>query len=328
MSRLGKSAVLFVGIGLLIYAGVYSAAEQLVYRTGKSNPFFKIATAERTEFDWLILGASHAMPFDFADFNLHMERETGLQTINLAAQGTGPLYNRFVLDNFLQERRTKNLLYVIDSFAFYASDWNEGRFSDVKLLRRTPLKISIVKNLYEYIRHEGVAPRAGLDYVAGFSKINNRERFETDIWEGEKQFERVYRPSSAAVRSRIAYLYPDAPASAAAATYLASFAKLIETAQSQGVCVIAIKMPLPAQFRNQLPEEAAFDKTISILLDAHGVRFRDFSQDLDDPRFYFDTDHLNRTGLEIFFERHLRSLLMSPCAEHRTGRARVSQMLP
>lgn len=327
MSRL-KSAFLFVGIGLLIYAGVYFAAEQLVYRTGKSNPLFKIVTAERTEFDWLILGASHAMPFDFADFNAHIERETGLRTINLAAQGTGPLYNRFVLDNFLQEHRTKNLLYVIDSFAFYASDWNEGRFSDVKLLRRTPLKISVAGTLYEYIRHEGIDPRAGLDYVAGFSKINNRERFETDIWEGEKQFERVYRPSSAAVRSRIAYLYPNAPPPAVSTRYLASFAKLIETAQSRGVCVTVIKMPLPAQFRAQLPDETAFDKTISILLDAHGVQFLDFSQDLDDPRFYFDTDHLNRTGLETFFERHLRSLLMSPCAGRRAGRAHVSQMLP
>ena len=56
--------------------------------------------AEKREFDWVILGASHAMPLDFADFNAQMQHETGLQIINLASPGTGPLYNRFVLEHF------------------------------------------------------------------------------------------------------------------------------------------------------------------------------------------------------------------------------------
>jgi hypothetical protein len=35
-----------------------------VYRNGHSNPLFKIATAEVKAFDWVILGASHAMPLE------------------------------------------------------------------------------------------------------------------------------------------------------------------------------------------------------------------------------------------------------------------------
>jgi hypothetical protein len=262
MSRLAKSALLFVGIGLLIYAGVYYLAEQLVYRTGRSNPLFKIATAERVGFDWVILGASHAMPLDFADFNSHMERETGLRIINLAAPGTGPLYNRFVLDNFAKERTARGLLYVIDSFAFYSAEWNEGRFTDSKLLRRTPFKRSTAGTLSGYIQNEGVDLRAGLDYVTGFSKINNRERFNRDVWEGEGQFERVYRQSTAAVRSRIAYLFPDATSSATLARYVSTFAQLIETAEAERICVTVIKMPVPAQFRRLLPDERGFDQAI------------------------------------------------------------------
>ncbi|HEY7457678.1 MAG TPA: hypothetical protein VH765_02895 [Xanthobacteraceae bacterium] len=313
MTRLPRSALLFIAIGLAIYAGVYYAAEWLVYRTGKSNPFFKIASTERVEFDWLILGASHAMPLDFADFNTRIERETGLRTINLATPGTGPLYNRFVLENFLREHRIRNLLYVVDSFAFYATEWNEGRFMDAKLLRRTPFKLPIAESLYRYIRYEGVDPRAGLDYLTGFSKINNRERFTIDVWDGEKQFERIYRPSAAAVRSRIEYLYPGSAPSAMLPRYFEAFVKLIERSHAQGICVTAIKMPLTAQFRNQLPNEEAFDNAISALLDVSGVEFRDFSRELDESRFYFDTDHLNRAGLERFLDLHLKSLLTAPC---------------
>ena len=310
MQRLVKSALLFVAIGLVLYAGVYYAAERLMLHTGRSNPFFKIATAQETTLDWVILGASHAMPLDFADFNAQMQRETGLRILNLAAPGTGPLYNRFVLEHFLRAHRTKNVLYVVDSFAFYSRSWNEERFADPKLLRRTPLEPAIAARLWVYARDAGVDPRAVLDYVTGFSKINNRERFERDVWEGEAQFERVYRPSVSAVKKRIAYLYPDKTEATALSRYLEAFSALIATARRAGASVVVIKMPTPPQYRSQLPDEAAFDQALSRLLATAEVRFHDFSQAIDEPRFYFDTDHLNHVGLTEFFSRYLKPVMV------------------
>src|SRR5665213_501774 len=109
MMRKGRPVIGFIAIGLLIYAGVLLAAERLIYRNGHSNPLFKVATADLKAFDWVILGASHAMPLDFADFNGVMQAATGLRIINLASPGTGPLYNRFVLQAFLRDHTTKNL---------------------------------------------------------------------------------------------------------------------------------------------------------------------------------------------------------------------------
>jgi hypothetical protein len=309
MQRLGKSALLFIAVGLAIYAFVYYASEQLMYRTGKSNPFFKIATAERSEFDWVVLGASHAMPLDFDGFNSHMERETGQHILNLASPGTGPLYNRFVFEHFVNTHKAKNLLYVVDSFAFYSPAWNEDRFVDAKLLRRTPLKAAIARRLLAYSRRAGVDPRTILDYVSGFSKINNRERFEQDLWEGEKQFDRVFHPSSVATRSRIAYLYPNPPDEAQLPRYLTEFEALIGEAHQRDMGVVVIKLPVPADFRRRLPDEQKFDEAIEHLLSAHQVPFHDFSAAMDEPRFYFDTDHLNRAGLTELFVRHLRALL-------------------
>jgi hypothetical protein len=310
MKRLGKSALLFIAIGLAIYAGVYYAAERLMLHTGRSNPFFKIATAQDSTVDWVILGASHAMPLDFADFNAQMERETRLRILNLAAPGTGPLYNRFVLEHFLRAHRTRNVLYVVDSFAFYSRTWNEERFADAKLLRRTPFELAVAARLWDYARHEGVDPRAVLDYVTGFSKINNRERFERDIWEGEKQFDRVYRTSASAVKKRIDYLYPEKTPPAALARYLGEFSSLIELARREGVSMVVIKLPAPPQYRSRLPDEAAFDDAISRLLAAREVPFHDFSPTMGEPSFYFDTDHLNRAGLTEFFAQYLKTILV------------------
>jgi hypothetical protein len=311
MTRQAKSAVAFIGIGLLIYAGIWLAAERLMYRNGHSNPFFKIATSEVKAFDWVILGASHAMPLDFADFNGVMQHETGLKIINLASPGTGPLYNRFVLKAFLRDHSAKNVLYIADSFAFYSRIWNEERFGDAKLLRATPFDSATASLLWQYSRRDGVDPRTLADYVTGFSKINNRDRFQKDIWEGELQFDRVYRPSATATKSRIAYLFPDSGRETALSRYMAEFAKLLEFAERRHIRVVVIKMPTPGQFRAQLPNEAAFDAAMAVTIENRGVGFSDFSAELDEPRFYFDTDHLNRSGVSELFNRHLKEIVMA-----------------
>ncbi len=314
MKDFGRSALLFVAIGLALYAGVYWWAERLQYATGRSNALFKIETATRTDYDWVILDASHAMPLDFDDINALMERETGLSILNLASPGSGPLYNRFVLENFLRRHRAKHLLYVVDSFAFRSPEWNEDRFSDAKLLRRTPLKWTIARSLFDYSRHEGVTLLAVLDYVTGFSKINNRERFQRDEWEGEAQFERVYRPSSSLLKKRIAYLYPPLASSELPFRYLAQFTDIIALAQRDGMQVTLIEMPLPSEFRNAQPQDREFWDAIDLLVSDRGLAFHNFVWVLPDARYYFDTDHLNRTGMTEFFEQYLKVILLPPAA--------------
>jgi hypothetical protein len=73
--------------------------------------------------------------------------------------------------------------------------------------------------------------------------------------------------------------------------------------------VLAVKLPVPSQYFNQLPAEPAFDSAIRHLLDEKHVEFYDFSRSMDEPRFYFDTDHLNRAGTTEFFERYLKAIL-------------------
>ena len=311
MKSLAKSALCFIAIGLALYCGAYYAAERIMDRSGRSNAFFKIARLQEPAVDWLILGASHAMPLDFADFNAGMERETGLKIVNLAAPGAGPLYNRFVLEHFLREHRARNLLYVLDSFAFYSRTWNEDRFADAKLLRRTPFEPAIARRLWDYVLHEGVDPRAALDYVSGFSKINDRERFEPDVWEGEAQFERVYRPSTTATAKRVAYLFDNKTPEEARARYLVAFSSLVALAQHEGMRVVVVKLPVPPQYRSRLPDEAAFDAALARVLGPRNILVRDFSAAIAEPRFYFDTDHLNRAGLTEFFNRELKALLVS-----------------
>jgi hypothetical protein len=292
---------------------VFIVSERLVRATGHTNSIFKIDTASEQDFDWVILGASHAMPLDFDDVNQHMQQETGLKIINLAGPGTGPLYNKFVLEHFLRSHRTKNVLYAVDSFAFNSAQWNEERLSDPKLLARTPFSVSLAFNLSVYVFRQRVDPRALLNYMTGFSKINNRDRFQRDVWEGEAQFDRVFKPSAVADRQRIEYLYPSKSGEIDnMAKYLGDFAALRELARGQGARMMIIKMPLPSPFYKMLPNEATFDKAMGYVSRTENLLYRDFSQAMNEQRFYSDTDHLNRSGVSTFFSDYLKALLMSP----------------
>jgi hypothetical protein len=158
---------------------------------------------------------------------------------------------------------------------------------------------------------DGVDPRALVDYLTGFSKINNRDRFRRDAWEGEATFDRTFKPSATAAKKRVQYLYPPiADEAAARDRYFEDFSELVRVARQHGARVTIAKFPLLPRFKAMLENEAEFDAALQSFAALHGAELVDFSDALPHPDFYADTDHLNRAGVSDFFERHLMQLFM------------------
>lgn len=84
---------------------------------------------------------------------------------------------------------------------------------------------------------------------------------------------------------------------------------LFTTAQAAGIRVVVIQMPVTDAFRKALPYEAVFDDALNARIAPLGVDYRDFSAVLPDASLYFDTDHLNRQGMEAFYTDCLRDVL-------------------
>lgn len=131
-----RRAILFVLIGLLLYLCLYAAWEALVYHYGQRNRFFMIGTAPLRQYDYVIVGASHAMPFDFEDMNRRLQEASGTHIINLSIEGGGVLPARLMVDYFLAAHTTRNVLYFLDSFAFQSAQWNEARLADASAVAR------------------------------------------------------------------------------------------------------------------------------------------------------------------------------------------------
>ena len=299
-------AVWFLLIGLVLYGLVYWAAELMSAHYAVRNRFHVVKTAPQVQYDYAILGASHAAAFDYEDMNAQLEGMTHKKIINLSNVGAGITVNQVMLDYFLVAHRTKNVVYVIDSFGFYANDWNEARLQDVRLFSRAPFDLALVPIL---LRHGSGVPVA-LDYLTGFSKINNSDRFKPDISEDESvKFKKTYRPVKQIDTQRIGFLYPKKTDPQALAHYLEKLEALVKTLKQEKINMIVVKPPIPARVYQMLPNESQFDTALKLLLDKHQIEFHDFSLTSNDEKYFFNTDHLNRMGVLNFFELDLKAIL-------------------
>jgi hypothetical protein len=303
-----RSAAAFVAIGVVLYLGLFAVAEWLVYRHGDRNRFFMVRTTPATTFAVVVLGASHAAVFDFGDMNARLETLTGKRILNLSVVGGGVVVNRLLLDYFLTRHSAATILYVVDSFAFYSREWNEERLEDARLFHRAPFDPALAGVL----AGSGASWRVTLDYVIGFSKINNADRFAPDVPAEASRFDRRYRPIDQLDRQRIDYLYPAAIDETIRSTrqrYLAQFETLIAAARERGSRVVLLRPPLPPRTRALIPGEDEFDAVLRDSAARTGAELHDLSGAADDPALYFDTDHLNRTGVLQLYDRHLAGIL-------------------
>lgn len=301
-----RGAAGFLAVLLLFYGVLYVASEWLVLETGQRNRFHRIATLVPGRVDVVIVGASHALPLDFEDMNRRLEERSGRRVVNLAVEGGGIVVSRLLHAYFAARHEAKHLVLFLDSFAFYTTKWNEERLDDVKLFRRAPLDIDLVQVLWQVPAARPIA----LNFVSGFLKINNADRFRPDVSEAEVvRFGRTYRSVAQIDRQRIAYLYPARVDPAVFARYLGELDGLLGEARRRGTLVTAVKPPTPLRYRSKLPDEAAFDAAIREVLARHGARFEDMSGLLPEDRNYYDTDHLNRTGTAAFIDGPFGALL-------------------
>jgi hypothetical protein len=306
LRRFARTALGFVLVGLLLYLGIYAAAERLIDRYAVRNRFFTVHAAPPTRYDFVVLGASHAAVFDYRDMTGQLERMTGAKIMNLSLVGGGIVPNALLFDYFLTRHQTAHLVYVVDSFAFYSPQWNEDRLQDRRLFARAPFDPSLVRLLFATPGARGVA----IDYLAGFSKINNPDRFVRDVPADEgARFDRRYRPVPQLDEERLAYLYPEKIDPGTFARYLGQFEALIAAAQGRGIGVLALKPPLPARIYRRLPHEREFDAALAGVLTRRGITLHDFSAVDNDEALFQDSDHLNREGVFAFFASTLAPLL-------------------
>ena len=303
--------VAFVALGVLIYTGLFVWSEGVRAAHADRNPFHKITQAP-AHHDWIILGASHAVPLGFDGVPARLRAVTGQTNLTLAVPGGGPAVSRLIAERYFADHTARGVLVVVNEFALLDARWNMGRVGDGDILPKIPAD-PLTLGVLVRAMPRGLPLGTVLAYGTGFARINDQTRFEADRWDAAARFDSAQRPSAAADAARIAYLYPDLAAGSmsepAIARGLADLAALIALAKAQGARVVLVFPPLPDRFRARLPEIPGLRQRLTALAAELGVDLVDHENLIPEAAHYFDTDHLNRAGVDLWLDQGLGAIL-------------------
>lgn len=300
---------IFVLLALLIYLGLFLWSDRVLETHSNRNPFFRISQADQHA-DWIVLGSSHALPLGFEGVPAKVQDVTGVDTLTLAVAGGGPAISRLVAERYFTDHDADGVLVVLDSFAFLDPRWNEQRLGDADFLPKIPADLQNIKVFTQAISR-GLPIETVLAYATGFARINDHSRFAPDRWDAESRFDGTPRPSDAADAARISYLYPAPPSLRTVEQSIADIEAVIDLARSHGAQIALLYPPLPARFRARMPDMSTIETKLAAAAGRLGVRVFDHRTLIPDPRFYFDTDHLNRPGIELWLTKGMGDIFRS-----------------
>lgn len=290
-----------------VYCALYLWSERILRDHSDKNPVYRIQQAPESN-DWVVLGSSHAMPLGFSDMPDELLARTGRSILVLGVAGGGPYVMRLTLERYLADHRTAAVLVVLDQFGFADPRWNAARLGDADFLPKIPTDPMMTRLLAQAVGH-GLSWQAWLSYVTGFARITDLTRLAPDVWQAQDRFDLAARPSQAATQSRIRLLYPSMADPIALQEGLAQIEKLVILARSKGAEPVLVFPPLPEAFRRAEPRLDGFHAGIADLSARLGVELHDFSALLRGGQYFFDSDHLNRSGVRAWLDGELDSIL-------------------
>ena len=264
------------------------------------SALYKIPQSEHV--GWLFLGSSHAEVFGHCPENVaFIQSILDDDAAFLTKRGSGVFQHRLFLEEFYRDgNQARNIVYVVDPWAFYSPHWNETmRFIDYE-----PLDASLMWNL----ARSDVESSTLLAYV--------RSKFTRDWYhqgplppDAGSCLRKLDSRDANMVQKSVHRFFPDGTPSEHLESYLEELRRIVELAESHGSELILISTPT---LLGELPGADAVRVALAEQFEANGIPYHDFSNAIDNPALFHDHDHLNDDGVRHLFEIHLTPRLLNP----------------
>lgn len=246
----------------------------------------------------VLLGTSHGRIFSRAGNHERVERILGESMLNLSkGEGRGIVAEDIFLHYFYAQGNTaRDVVYVIDPFVFYADAWND----DNDFLFDEPLDIRFTLFL---LQTEHVPMHVWANYLKSklaWGWVMAHPSFIQD------RTDHLSSVDPQAVHARIENLYPEGTNSQTFRTYVRRLDDIVALARAHGSRITFV---IPTTLLGEMPGRADLLTELARVREKDGVRFFDYSSAVTNPSLYYDHDHLNTAGVELFAEQYLKPLL-------------------
>lgn len=272
----------------LAWAALWATGSYRSYAQWETDSIL-YATPKNTSFDFVSLGTSRTRIFsEFKANHDFVERDLGLRFLNMAIPfGGGILPERLFLENFFERgNNARAVVLFLDPFVLFSDRLNrEHRF-----VYYEPFRMRFMAKL---ILNRFPAERL-MTYVR--SKFG-RYWFERDplIKEKDERVVDTAHTDPAALRKRMENLYPEGLSESNFTRYSREVVRILDMAANRGSRAFVVILP------TLLGKEPGHERTMAFLEQCraqHPFTLCDWSETMQEARFFADHDHLNHEGFK------------------------------
>lgn len=268
-------------------SAIYRTSEIYYWKGGNTYQKFK-DFEENQLYDAIVIGSSHA----YRGYDPRNFKKEGISIFNLGSSAQTPLNSYWIIKNYIHSN-CKQVIFDVDDGAlstdgFEASaDLIQNVSSDKAALQMaTCYDNPQILNMLLLRKLNVDQPPAYVDsfYVGkGFSQ--KRDSIKTPL-PAENYFS-WYHPNA----TQVEYLE-----------------KIITDLQNKKIPVLFVTHPSPKERSQTVHEE--YLKVLQPLFKKYSVQYLDYSfdHDFDSGNYFFDSNHLNQTGVDKFNERFIGDL--------------------
>ncbi len=311
MRRLLFQTLLFLAINIPLYFLVASIPPLRYDFTNDTTKSVLLAMTKDAHYDLLVMGTSHARLFSNDGTHKRLEEALGLSLFNIGKDGGhgGVLPEFLFLSRFYEKGNSADtLLYLVDPWVFFSPQWNEN----AHFLEWEPADVPFLV-------------RAVQEGASRIPIINNLQYKLDPVWLKSEPLPPTPRtvkvPTLAAGAEQCAHDIPNSYQEGLNrenfTRYSALFERTIDLAEAHGVKRIVFVVP--TTICPSIPGKAMMIDFLSDLKTRHPkVELYDLSRTMNDPAYFYDYNHLNFDGMEIFTREYLVPLVGKGSAGVRT----------
>lgn len=289
--RFGVAAVVLYVLGIIVYGEWLSPffyANISAQPCGYGHSYTRLREAAITkDVDILFLGSSHA----YRSFDTRIFQQHGIRSFNLGTGSQTPLQTEWLLSRYLMNLNPSLVIYEVYPWAFTSdgvessmdiliNSWVDKQALDIAWQQRH-IKVSNTL-IFRYYR----------DLVHGPDEMKeprSNQRGDTYIEGGYVAHETGrYTPTPLP-----SLHWKNRP------MQVAAFERTLAQIEAQGARLLFVQAPVSPHYYQTYPSPAVFDEWIS----QYGNHV-DFNQvvELQDSLHFYDYQHLNQRGVEVFNE--------------------------
>lgn len=255
-----------------------------------------LALGKGKHFDWLIMGSSHGRNMVRGANYFNLVHKSGKTVGSIAQTGAGVIPEFLWLKYFYDaSNQADTIIYVLDPFVLYTSQWNEK----LQFLSNEPFRWKLLKTIaFADLKNE-----VKFNYIK--SKFQDKWLNERGVFIQNEEGS-LAEIDTTAVSNRIQTLYPESVKEENFKKYSIVLQEIIRYAQQHHTKVIIV---LPPTLLGTVPGQAEVLNLLKGLKDKGMIEYFDFSSAITDPALYYNHDHLNSRGMDLYISKWL-SLVM------------------